>query len=92
MPDHSVTLYLMVQCAQCRVVWQHQVQGVMSLAQVIGIHSIDNCVALGKHCCKCCWPYKRYLQDLLGPGQALVVAGVSGAHTLGCRNQFQVPI
>lgn len=53
MPEHAVTLVLVVQGTKCRVVWQHQVLGGADWCLFVsgcGVHSIDNCVVFGKHC------------------------------------------
>ena len=54
MLESVVTLYLMVQTAKCRGMWQLWVQGGgwghdVSLGQATGVHSTDNCVVLGEH-------------------------------------------
>lgn len=51
MLEYAVSLSQEVQGVKCGSMWQHWLwEGIMSLAQAAGVHSIDSSVDLAEHC------------------------------------------
>lgn len=100
MLEHAVTLSLVVKGAKCRVCGSTKSRGDWwFMTQVIGVHSINNCMVLGKcyrgflRGCKGCWISHQYLQvQQLGTQASEVVVRSSVKHIFGHRGQLQVHV
>lgn len=100
MLEHAVTLSLVVKGAKCRVCGSPKSGGDgWFMTQVIGVHSINSCMVLGKcfggflRRSKGCWISYQYLQvQQLGTQSSEVVVRSSVKHIFDHRGQLQVHV